>query len=134
MARAVFTPGYHDHALDIAVRETPDRPPLRANDDAFGTMSPGDRTRLVNRARQQLWRYYPQLLKVESDLTKAWVRDLWSLAPTPDKARRIRARTISGTGVTGRACGLAVSGGVAGILAGSCLGGMPPRHVCDRTS
>ena len=27
----------------------------------------GDRTRLVNRARQQLWRYYPQLLKVESD-------------------------------------------------------------------
>ena len=55
----------------------------------------GDRTRLVNRARQQLWRYYPQLLKVESDLTKAWVRDLWSLAPTPDKARRIRARTIA---------------------------------------
>ena len=33
--RAVFTPGYHDHALDVAVRETPDRPPLRANDDAF---------------------------------------------------------------------------------------------------
>ena len=42
MGRAVFTPGYHDHALDIAVRETPDRPPLRANDDAFGTMSPGE--------------------------------------------------------------------------------------------
>ena len=42
MARAVFTPGYHDHALDIAVRETPDRPPLRANDDAFAAMSPGE--------------------------------------------------------------------------------------------
>ena len=42
MGRAVFTPGYHDHALDIAVRETPDRPPLRANDDAFSTMSPGE--------------------------------------------------------------------------------------------
>ena len=42
MGRAVFTPGYHDHALDIAVRETPDRPPLRANDDAFGAMSPGE--------------------------------------------------------------------------------------------
>ena len=42
-----------------------------------------DRTRLVNRARQQLWRYYPQLLKVESDLTRAWVCELWRLAPTP---------------------------------------------------
>ena len=42
MGRAVFTPGYHDHALDIAIRETPDRPPLRANDDAFAAMSPGE--------------------------------------------------------------------------------------------
>lgn len=55
----------------------------------------GDRTRLVNRARQQLWRYYPQLLKVESDLTKPWVRELWSLAQTPERARRIRAKTIA---------------------------------------
>ena len=42
MGRAVFTPGYHDHALDIAARETPDRPPLRVNDDAFAAMSPGE--------------------------------------------------------------------------------------------
>ena len=42
MGRAVFTPGYHDHALDIAVRETRDRPPLRVNDDAFGDWSPGE--------------------------------------------------------------------------------------------
>ena len=42
MGRAVFTPGYHDDALDIAVRETPNRPPLRANDDAFGDWSPGE--------------------------------------------------------------------------------------------
>ena len=54
-----------------------------------------DRTRLVNRARQQLWRYYPQLLKVEGDLAKAWVRELWSLAPTPARARRVRARTVA---------------------------------------
>ena len=54
-----------------------------------------DRTRLANRARQQLWRYYPQFLKVENDLTKAWVRELWSLAPTPERARRIRVRTIA---------------------------------------
>ena len=42
MGRAVFTPGYHDHALDIAVRETADRPPLRVNDDSFAAMSPGE--------------------------------------------------------------------------------------------
>ncbi len=42
MGRAVFTPGYHDHALDIAVRETADRPPLRVNDDVFGDWSPGE--------------------------------------------------------------------------------------------
>ena len=42
MARAVFTPGYHDDALDIAVRETRDRPPLRVNDDAFAGWSPGE--------------------------------------------------------------------------------------------
>ena len=42
MGRALFTPGYHDHALDIAVRETADRPPLRVNDDTFGDWSPGE--------------------------------------------------------------------------------------------
>ena len=42
MGRAVFTPGYHDHALDIAARETRVRPPLRVNDDAFGDWSPGE--------------------------------------------------------------------------------------------
>ena len=42
MGRAVFTPAYRDNALDIAVRETRDRPPLRANDDAFGDWSPGE--------------------------------------------------------------------------------------------
>ena len=49
MGRAVFTPGYHDHALDIAVRETRDRPPLRVNDDAFGDWSPGE-AMLVDRS------------------------------------------------------------------------------------
>ena len=42
MGRAVFASGYRDQALDIAVRETPDRPPLRVNDDAFGDWSPGE--------------------------------------------------------------------------------------------
>ena len=54
----------------------------------------GERTRLVNRLRQQLWRYYPQFLKVASDLTKSWGPELWKLAPTPAKARRLRPATI----------------------------------------
>ena len=43
MGRAVFSPGYNADALDIAIRETPDRPPLRMNDEAFGDHSPGER-------------------------------------------------------------------------------------------
>ena len=42
MGRAVFTPGYHDHALDIAVKETPDRPNTRMNDADFAAWSPGE--------------------------------------------------------------------------------------------
>ena len=55
----------------------------------------GERTRLVHRLRQQLWRYYPQFLSVENDLTKTWVPDLWKLAPTPVKARRLGPATIA---------------------------------------
>ena len=42
MVRAIFTPGYHDHALDIAVRETANRPPLRINDDTYGDFNTGE--------------------------------------------------------------------------------------------
>ena len=42
MGHAVFAPGYHDHALDIAVKETPDRPNTRMNDPDFADWSPGE--------------------------------------------------------------------------------------------
>ncbi len=42
IGRAVFAPGYHDHALDIAVKETPDRPNIRMNDEDFADWSPGE--------------------------------------------------------------------------------------------
>ncbi len=42
MGRAVFAPGYHDHALDIAIKETPDRPNTRMNDEDFADWSPGE--------------------------------------------------------------------------------------------
>ncbi|MDE0171935.1 MAG: ParB N-terminal domain-containing protein [Defluviicoccus sp.] len=41
-ARSVFTPGYRATALEIAVRETADRPHLRTNDDSFGDHSPAE--------------------------------------------------------------------------------------------
>ena len=42
LGRAVFTRGYRDHALDISIRETADRPTMRMNDEDFGAWSPGE--------------------------------------------------------------------------------------------
>ncbi len=42
LGRALFTHRDHAHALDIAVRETPDRPTMRMNDKDFGSWSPGE--------------------------------------------------------------------------------------------
>jgi transposase len=54
-----------------------------------------ERVRLANRIRQQLWRYYPQLLALTGDLTAEWILELWSLAPTPAKAARLREATLA---------------------------------------
>ena len=54
-----------------------------------------ERVRLSNRIRQQLWRSYPQLLAVSDDVTAKWVLDLWTLAPTPAKAARLRKATLA---------------------------------------
>ena len=42
MGRAVFRPACRDHALDIAVNETPDRPTARMNDADFADWSSGE--------------------------------------------------------------------------------------------
>jgi transposase len=54
-----------------------------------------ERVRLGNRIRQQLWRYYPQLLEVSDDVTAEWILELWTLAPTPAKAARLRETTLA---------------------------------------
>ena len=54
-----------------------------------------ERTRLANRMREQLWRYFPAMFDLESDLGAAWLLDLWELAPTPGKAARIREGTVA---------------------------------------
>ena len=53
-----------------------------------------ERNRLANRVREQLWRYYPQMLKLPHDVADEWFLDLWSQAPTPAKAPRMRESTI----------------------------------------
>ena len=42
LGRSVFADGYKAHALDIAVRETADRPTVRMNDEDFAAWSPGE--------------------------------------------------------------------------------------------
>ena len=54
LARGVFANGYHDDALDIRATETPDRPAMRVNDDAFGTINVGEKHLEIDRAAQKL--------------------------------------------------------------------------------
>jgi hypothetical protein len=53
-----------------------------------------ERNRLSNRVREQLWRYYPQLLKLTDDAGADWFLALWTLVPTPAKATRVHKSTI----------------------------------------
>ena len=54
LARGVFTSGYHDDALDIRATETPNRPAMRVNDDAFGDINVGEKHLEIDRAAQKL--------------------------------------------------------------------------------
>ena len=54
LARSVFTRGYHDDPLDIRATETPDRPAMRVNDDAFGDINIGEKHLEIDRAAQKL--------------------------------------------------------------------------------
>jgi transposase len=54
-----------------------------------------ERVRLSNRVRQQLWRYYPQMLELADDIADEWVLALWTQAPTPAKAARMRETTVT---------------------------------------
>jgi transposase len=54
-----------------------------------------ERGRLANRLRQQLWRYYPQMLELTDDIAVGWFLELWALLPTPDNAKRVRESTVT---------------------------------------
>ena len=55
----------------------------------------GERNRLTNRLRDQLWRYFPAMLELDADLGAEWLLNLWELAPTPAKAKRAHETTIA---------------------------------------
>ncbi len=56
------------------------------------------RTRLCHQIRQQLWRYYPQLLAIPdllNQLTHPWFVELWNKAKTPALALKLRVSTLA---------------------------------------
>ena len=58
----------------------------------------GQRTRLCHQIRQQLWRYYPQLLAIPdllNQLTHPWFVELWNKAKTPARALKLRVATLA---------------------------------------
>ena len=54
-----------------------------------------DRTRLANRLREQLRRYYPQCLALTADVAAPWFLDLWAVVPTPAQAATVRPAQIA---------------------------------------
>jgi transposase len=54
-----------------------------------------ERTRLTNRMREQLWRYYPQIGELTDDLTADWFLDLWEQVPTPAQAARVTEKGVA---------------------------------------
>ena len=53
-----------------------------------------ERSRLTNRIRQQLWRYYPQAIELVDDPGSDWFLDILALAPTPDAARKLTEKKL----------------------------------------
>lgn len=53
-----------------------------------------EQLRQGNRIREQLLRYYPQALELTSEIHATWFLELWALAPTPKKAKRLRRSSV----------------------------------------
>jgi transposase len=51
--------------------------------------------RLTSRLQHQLWRYYPQMLELADDVGADWFLDLFEVVPTPEKAAKVREKTIA---------------------------------------
>jgi transposase len=83
--RAAFRTIRLDDPLIIALREW-----VRIRDELSN-----ERTRLMNRMRDQLWRYYPQVAQLGDDLGAEWLMQLWERVPTPQKAARVTEKALA---------------------------------------
>lgn len=54
-----------------------------------------EQVRLGNQIREQLRRYYPQMLEIGSDIAAPWVLELWQEVPTPADAARVEPSVIA---------------------------------------
>ena len=54
-----------------------------------------EKVRLINQMREVLWSYYPQFIELYRDLSHPWVLQLWKLASTPQKAKRLRISSVT---------------------------------------
>jgi transposase len=54
-----------------------------------------ERTRLANRLRQQLWRYYPQAAELTDDVGDDWFLALWQKVPSPAAAAKASEKAIA---------------------------------------
>src|SRR5262249_30472542 len=52
-------------------------------------------TRLTNRLRDQLWRYFPAILELDSELEAEWLLDLLQVVPTPESVARLRESALA---------------------------------------
>jgi transposase len=51
--------------------------------------------RLTNQVREQLWRYFPQLLQLAASPEEPWIWELFELAPLPQKAAKLSLSKIT---------------------------------------
>src|SRR5882762_10017397 len=91
-----------------------------------------ERARLASRMREQLWRYYPQMLELADDFAADWFLDLWNQAPTPAKAVRLRETTIERFGQSAPPAPLAGSRGSAHPETEAVVGRARGGRGCER--
>ena len=74
-----------DHPLVVQLREL-----SRVEEDLQG-----ESNRLANRLREQLQRFYPQVLALSPAVDEPWIWALLEVAPTPAVAQRLKRATIA---------------------------------------
>lgn len=81
------------HAFRRVETETPEIIELREYSRMHRQLTE-EKVVLGNRIREQLRRFFPQVLKLKSDVSEPWLLALLELIPTPDEAHRRRKQSV----------------------------------------